>query len=233
LNLGASTLPQGASRRSVGLGMLRSAISFRISSVIRSVFRLRIWRANHRAARMRGSRPLFAALALVLVNVAGADETKQLLVLYSNNRLLPANIAVDAGLREAFPSGREPSIHIFYWEDQDPSHLIGCCGESGQRPLGEQILTAKKVRMVQSPSVPGATVRFRIVCPSDLWCALFCQFASAAAARCSDKSEAMLCGGKNRNPHSVATPNLGMNFLPAAMRRRAPSMPSPGCTRPR
>jgi hypothetical protein len=31
----------------------------------------------------------------------------------------------------------------------------------------------------------------------------------------------MLCGGKNRKPHSVATPNLGMNFLPAAIRRRA------------
>jgi signal transduction histidine kinase len=66
------------------------------------------------AARMRGSRRLIAALAaLVLLNVAGADETKQLLVLYSNNRLLPANIAVDAGLRESIPSGREQSIQIF------------------------------------------------------------------------------------------------------------------------
>ena len=65
------------------------------------------------AARMRRSRRLIAALALVLVNVAGADETKQLLVLYSNNRLLPANISVDAGLRAAMPSGREQSIQIF------------------------------------------------------------------------------------------------------------------------
>ena len=66
------------------------------------------------AARMRGSRRLIAALAaLVLLNVAGAGETKQLLVLYSNNRLLPANIAVDAGLRESIPSGREQSIQIF------------------------------------------------------------------------------------------------------------------------
>src|SRR5579863_1625611 len=52
------------------------------------------------SARMRGPR-LIAVLALVLMNVAGAEETKHLLVLYSNNRLLPANIAVDAGLREA------------------------------------------------------------------------------------------------------------------------------------
>ena len=64
------------------------------------------------SARMRGPR-LIAVLALVLMNVAGAEETKHLLVLYSNNRLLPANIAVDAGLREAIPSGREPSIQIF------------------------------------------------------------------------------------------------------------------------
>jgi signal transduction histidine kinase len=93
--------------------MLKSAIYFGIPSVNRMVFRLRIWCANHRAARLCGSRRLVAALALVLVNVAGAGETKQLLVLYSNNRLLPANIAVDAGLREAIPSGREQSIQIF------------------------------------------------------------------------------------------------------------------------
>jgi signal transduction histidine kinase len=83
LNLGAGTLPQGAGR------------------------------ANHPAAQMRRLRWLIAALALVLANVAGADETRQLLVLYSNNRLLPANIAVDAGLRESIASGREQSIHIF------------------------------------------------------------------------------------------------------------------------
>jgi signal transduction histidine kinase len=113
LNLGAGTLPQGASRRRVRVSMLKSAIYFGIPSVNRMVFRLRIWCANHRAARLCGSRRLVAALALVLVNVAGAGETKQLLVLYSNNRLLPANIAVDAGLREAIPSGREQSIQIF------------------------------------------------------------------------------------------------------------------------
>jgi signal transduction histidine kinase len=95
LNLSASTLPQSASRRSVRVGILRN------------------WRAQHRAARMRGSRRLIAALTLILVNVAAADETKQLLVLYSSNRLLPGNIALDAGLHEAIPSSRTQSIHIF------------------------------------------------------------------------------------------------------------------------
>ena len=49
---------------------------------------------------------LVAILWMALGRGALAAEPKSVLVLYSNNRLVPGNIAVDRGLRAAMPSSR-------------------------------------------------------------------------------------------------------------------------------
>ena len=54
-----------------------------------------------------------AACWLLLASVApAAGEARDVLVLYSNNRLLPANIEGDRGLREALPEGAELSAEF-------------------------------------------------------------------------------------------------------------------------
>ena len=54
-----------------------------------------------------------AALGLGLASVAAGDEPRNVLVVHSNNRLAPGNIAADRGLREAIVSSADPSVHIF------------------------------------------------------------------------------------------------------------------------
>jgi signal transduction histidine kinase len=54
-----------------------------------------------------------ATLWLALASFALAAETKNVLVIYSNNRLLPGNVSVDRGLRAAFsnPAGRPVQVY--------------------------------------------------------------------------------------------------------------------------
>ncbi len=59
------------------------------------------------------SRWLAAVPALFLVHLAVAAEARQVLVLYSNSRLLPANVAFDSGLRQAINANPGQSIQIF------------------------------------------------------------------------------------------------------------------------
>lgn len=56
---------------------------------------------------------LVAASWLLLANAVVAAETKNVLVLYSNNRLVPGNVAVDRGLRDALTKSPDRPIHIF------------------------------------------------------------------------------------------------------------------------
>ncbi len=56
--------------------------------------------------------PGLAACCLLLASVAGAAETPHVLVLYSNNRLLPANIEGERGLRETLASSVELSAEF-------------------------------------------------------------------------------------------------------------------------
>jgi signal transduction histidine kinase len=50
---------------------------------------------------------------LFLIHLAVAAEARQVLVLYSNNRLLPASVAFDTGLHEAVRAGPGQPIKIF------------------------------------------------------------------------------------------------------------------------
>ncbi len=57
---------------------------------------------------------LFVALSFVLgVRLAIALPTKSVLVLYSNNRLVPGNVAVDHGLRDALMSDGDRSVRTY------------------------------------------------------------------------------------------------------------------------
>lgn len=65
-----------------------------------------------------GNLSLFAALAAlaILATVAipcAATDTRNVLVLYSNNRLVPGNVAVDRGLREAMVVPGGPLVQTF------------------------------------------------------------------------------------------------------------------------
>ena len=65
--------------------------------------------------RTRASnRVLLAATALILLaQAAMAAETRNVLVLHSNNRLAPGNIAADQGLRAAITSPTDRPVQIF------------------------------------------------------------------------------------------------------------------------
>lgn len=54
-----------------------------------------------------------AALWFVLLQAALAAEPRNVLVLYSNNRLVPGNVAVDRGLRAALTSSAERPVQFF------------------------------------------------------------------------------------------------------------------------
>ena len=54
-----------------------------------------------------------AILWLALASFALAAETKNVLVIYSNNRLLPGNVLVDRGLRAAFSNPAERPVRVY------------------------------------------------------------------------------------------------------------------------
>jgi len=56
---------------------------------------------------------LVAALGLLLAHAVMGAETKYVLVLYSNNRLVPGNVAVDRGLRAALTSSADRPVQVF------------------------------------------------------------------------------------------------------------------------
>jgi signal transduction histidine kinase len=66
-----------------------------------------------RAMRISGSRLLLVVLTVLLGRIAEADQPKQVLVIYSQSRLLPANIEFDAGLRDAFHADPGQPTRIF------------------------------------------------------------------------------------------------------------------------
>ncbi len=68
---------------------------------------------NDRAARWSVPRWLAVVPALFLVHLAVAADARQVLVLYSNNRLLPANVAFDTGLQEAIRADPTKPVKIF------------------------------------------------------------------------------------------------------------------------
>jgi signal transduction histidine kinase len=68
---------------------------------------------NDRVVRRRVPRWLAAVPVLFLIHLAVAAEARQVLVLYSNNRLLPASVAFDTGLQEAVRAGPGQPIKIF------------------------------------------------------------------------------------------------------------------------
>ncbi len=65
------------------------------------------------ATRTRVARWVLAVAALLLVHSGVAAETRRVLVLYSNSRLLPANIAFDSGLRPVIPANPLRPVEIF------------------------------------------------------------------------------------------------------------------------
>jgi signal transduction histidine kinase len=82
--------------------------------VSRLIFRWENCRRSGRAAPTRWLSWLLVAPALVLAHhVAVGAEAKQVLVLYPNNRLLPANVAFDSGLRQVFETDPGHPIEIF------------------------------------------------------------------------------------------------------------------------
>lgn len=61
-----------------------------------------------------GARSLLAALALCIGGItAWAEPVRNVLVLYSNNRLTPGSLAVDRGLREALAQAAPPPVQHF------------------------------------------------------------------------------------------------------------------------
>jgi hypothetical protein len=56
---------------------------------------------------------LVAALWILLDQPAMGAETKNVLVVYSNNRLVPGNVAVDRGLRAELTSSSDGLVHTF------------------------------------------------------------------------------------------------------------------------
>jgi signal transduction histidine kinase len=69
-------------------------------------------RRSDRAPRTSVSRWLLALPALLLVPLAVAAPARQVLVLYSNSRLLPANIAFDSGLRQVVDANHGQPVQI-------------------------------------------------------------------------------------------------------------------------
>jgi signal transduction histidine kinase len=79
----------------------------------RLVFRGCCCQRTGRSTRASASRWLFAVPALLLIHSVVAAGTKHVLVLYPGNRLLPANIAFDSGLRQALDSNSGDPTEIF------------------------------------------------------------------------------------------------------------------------
>ena len=77
---------------------------------------------NDRVARRRVPRWLAAMPVLFLIHLAVAAEARQVLVLYSNNRLLPANVAFDirvAGGGQSGPRAAHQDISQSFWTSRD------------------------------------------------------------------------------------------------------------------
>lgn len=68
--------------------------------------------------------PILAVSWLLLAPAGVAGETRNVLVIYSNTRLLPANVAADRGLREAITSSADRRVE-FYAEFLDAPHFGG------------------------------------------------------------------------------------------------------------
>jgi signal transduction histidine kinase len=67
-----------------------------------------------RPDRFAATRLLLSVFTLcLLLPPAFAADTKTVLVLYSNNRLVPGNVAVDQGLRSSLTSSPDRTVHIF------------------------------------------------------------------------------------------------------------------------
>src|SRR5271169_3435644 len=68
-----------------------------------------------RISRNVVSNPIWvvAAFWLLVGQAAGAAATRNVLVLYSNNRLVPGNIEVDHGLRSMFAGPAAQPVQIF------------------------------------------------------------------------------------------------------------------------
>ena len=56
---------------------------------------------------------LLAASCLLFAAIATAEDSRHVLMLYSNHRLLPANVEADAGLRETISPDTELSTEPF------------------------------------------------------------------------------------------------------------------------
>ena len=56
---------------------------------------------------------LLGMLGLLFVSAAAAQETRSVLVVFSNARLLPANIELEGGLRETFAKSAERRVELF------------------------------------------------------------------------------------------------------------------------
>ena len=55
---------------------------------------------------------LLAALGLMHVPAAAAEENRIVLVIFSNARLLPANIEIERGLRETFANSANRHVEV-------------------------------------------------------------------------------------------------------------------------
>ncbi|MFO1422817.1 MAG: hypothetical protein U1F70_04045 [Candidatus Competibacteraceae bacterium] len=64
------------------------------------------------------------ACCFLLVSPAPAEETRRVLVLYSNHRLLPANLEFEAGLRETLADSTELSAEFLDYPRFDGESYI-------------------------------------------------------------------------------------------------------------
>src|SRR5580765_5501911 len=74
------------------------------------------WRASGLVAR-RGAAVLVQFLTmfwLLFAPAAMAAETKTVLVLFANNRLLPANVEIDRGLRETLTNSTHGNVELYF-----------------------------------------------------------------------------------------------------------------------
>lgn len=79
--------------------------------------------ADYRHAASRLAR-LLVACGLLLASVAMAEETRHVLLLYSNQRLLPANLEFEAGLRETLADSTELSAEFLDYPRFDGESYI-------------------------------------------------------------------------------------------------------------
>jgi signal transduction histidine kinase len=71
------------------------------------------WGNCHRSGRSARRSASRGVLALLLVHLAAAADARQLLVLYSNNRLLMGNVALDSALRQTLNANPGQPVQIF------------------------------------------------------------------------------------------------------------------------